>query len=82
MKKTICILTVCNICSGIIGYVIGSKISEKKIINSETIGTLRIDNSDSDNPNSLFLELKVPVSYISSEKIVKLKVLKENYIRK
>lgn len=54
----------------------------KKPKKEEILGNLRIDNSDSDMKDSLFLELKVPVSYISSKEVVKFKVIKENYIRK
>lgn len=53
-----------------------------KFKKKEIFGTLRIDNSDKDNPNSLFLELKVPIDYISTKKSVEFNVLKENYIRK
>lgn len=48
----------------------------------EILGTLRIDNSDPDQPDALFLELGVPVEHISSKKIIHLRVLNENYLRK
>lgn len=54
----------------------------KKPKKEEILGTLRIDNSDPDQPNALFLELGVPVEYISSKKIIHLQVLNENYLRK
>lgn len=63
------------------GFVVG-RLSVKKPKPLKVIGNLRIDNSDEENPNALFLELRVPVSYISQEKIVHLKVVKEDYLRK
>lgn len=63
------------------GFVAG-RLSVKKPKPLKVIGNLRIDNSDEENPNALFLELRVPVSYISQEKIVHLKVVKEDYLRK
>ena len=48
----------------------------------EIDGILTIDNSDSDNVNGLFLELKVPIEYITNKKLVTFRTLKENYIRK
>lgn len=63
-----------------IGYAAGRIFKRPK--KEEILGTLRIDNSDPDQPNALFLELGVPVEHISSKKIIHLRVLKENYLRK
>ena len=54
----------------------------KKPKKEEILGTLRIDNSDPDNVNGLFLELKVPIEHIVNKKVVTFRILKENYIRK
>ena len=54
----------------------------KKPKKEEILGTLRIDNSDPDQPNALFLELGVPVEHISSKKTIHLRVLNESYLRK
>lgn len=65
-----------------IAGIIARQLFIKKPKKEEILGTLRIDNSDKDNPNSLFLELNVPIDYISTKKSVEFNVLKENYIRK
>ena len=70
----------CSIALFGVGYVAGWIFKKPK--KEEVLGTLRIDNSDPDQPNALFLELGVPVEYISSKKIIHLRVLNENYLRK
>lgn len=80
MNKPLLVL-ISTIPSLVAGFVAG-RLSVKKPKLLKVIGNLRIDNSDDDNPNALFLELKVPVSYIYQEKIVHLKVVKQDYLRK
>lgn len=80
MNKPLLVL-ISTIPSLVAGFVAG-RLSAKKPKPLKVIGNLRIDNSDDDNPNALFLELKVPVSYIYQEKIVHLKVVKQDYLRK
>lgn len=80
MNKPLLVL-ISTIPSLVAGFVAG-RLSVKKPKPLKVIGNLRIDNSDDDNPNALFLELKVPVSYIYQEKIVHLKVVKQDYLRK
>lgn len=60
-----------------IGYLLGKKVNRKKY---EYAGTLRIDNSEMDEPAKLFLELEKDISVISNAKVINLKVLKKNYI--
>lgn len=60
------------------GLFIGRKHSKKEDVS----GILRIDNSDPDSPNNLFLELTSPIEDISHKKEVSFKVLTENYLRK
>ena len=80
MNKPLLVL-ISTIPSLVAGFVAG-RLSVKKPKPLKVIGNLRIDNSDDDNPNALFLELKVPVGYIYQEKIVHLKVVKQDYLRK
>lgn len=70
----------CSIALFGVGYAAGRIFKKPK--KEEILGTLRIDNSDPDQPNALFLELGVPVEYISSKKTVRLQVLNESYLRK
>ena len=79
-KKGVFISAACSIAVFGAGCAIG--LIFKKPEKEEILGTLRIDNSDPDVKNALFLELGVPVEYVSSKKIVHLRVLKENYLRK
>lgn len=78
-NKKIFIYIGLSIVSFIAGYILSEIASNKK---EEIDGVLRIDNSDSDNVNGLFLELKVPIEYITNKKLVTFRTLKENYIRK
>ena len=78
-NKKIFIYVGLSIVSFISGYILSEITSNKK---EEIDGILRIDNSDSDNVNGLFLELKVPIEYITNKKLVTFRTLKENYIRK
>lgn len=78
-NKKIFIYVGLSIVSFIAGYILSEIASNKK---EEIDGVLRIDNSDSDNVNGLFLELKVPIEYITNKKLVTFRTLKENYIRK
>ena len=79
-KKKVLITAVYSIALIGVGYAAGQLFKKPK--KEEILGDLRIDNSDPDIPNALFLELKVPVEYISSKKIVHLRVLNKNYLRK
>ena len=62
----------------IIGIVCGAFIS-RILSKNHSIGTLRIDNSDSDGPY-LFLELSTNISSFSKKKQVTLNVLDESYL--
>ena len=77
--KKIILLSGLTLVSFGIGYLIKTISDDKKDV---VDGILRVDNSDPDNTNGLFLELQVPVEYIINKKTVKFKILKENYIRK
>jgi len=79
-KKRILISVACSIALFGVGYATGWIFKKHK--KEEILGTLRIDNSDPDQPNALFLELGVPVEYISSKKTIHLRVLNESYLRK
>lgn len=79
-KKGLLVSVACSIAFFGVGYATGRIFKKPK--KEEIVGTLRIDNSDPDQPDALFLELGVPVEYISSKKIIHLRVLNENYLRK
>lgn len=81
LKKAllVAIPTICSFMGGIIIGRVTKKIKPPKL---KLVGNLRIDNSDVERPDSLFLELVVPVSYIKEEEVVHLKVVNESYLRK
>lgn len=62
----------------VIGIVCGVYIN-RLLLKKHNIGTLRIDNSDSDGPY-LFLELTTNISSFNKKKQVILNVLDESYI--
>lgn len=63
----------------ITGMLIGSFITIL-IIRFDTIGSLRVDQSDPDDQPFLFLELKKDPSVLMKEKYVVMKVDTKNYI--
>ena len=70
-----------GIATGIlIGIVIGVE-RMRKAIEEQSVGCLRIDRSDPDEPPSPFLEVtNATIESISQKKCVILKVVNENYI--
>lgn len=62
----------------IIGIVCGAFIRHL-LVKKHSIGTLRIDNSDSDGPY-LFLELSTNISSFNKKKQVTLNVMDESYL--
>lgn len=69
--------------SGLLVGVAGGFIFKKKQIESKTkyLGNLRIDNSDPDVPNSLFLELTADIGTLKQADTAIFKVVNESYIR-
>lgn len=63
-----------------IGISIGKAKSSKKKPEVYS-GTLRVDNSDKDYPNQLFLELDEDVDILKHRKTAHFKVLNKNYIQ-
>lgn len=63
----------------ILGLMIGY-VSKKFVDNIETVGNLRIDNSDPDDGPYLFLELETNPESIKRKKYITLKVVAKNYI--
>lgn len=59
------------------GFVLGIVVARSKMNNS--IGSLRIDQSDPDGPY-LFLELNEPIEYVMSQKKVVMSVEVKDYI--
>lgn len=57
-------------------------IFEKNRIKNSTkyFGTIRVDHSEDDEPEKLFLELESSIDNLEDSKIVMFKVLRENYI--
>lgn len=81
MSKKLFILFPTIALSGFILGFAGGRASKKE--KTPTLsGRLRIDNSDPDLKNAIFLELYVPVEKLSSERYAHLEVLNENYLRK
>jgi hypothetical protein len=79
MKVKTCIFySVCSFIVGGIGGVIFEKRNTTKRLGYS--GTLRIDNSEVDEPEKLFLELNRSLDELSKEKVVIFKVIKRNYI--
>ncbi len=60
-----------------IGFLAG-KITEKR--NTKYAGVLRIDKSEENEPEKLFLELDTNLKDIEKAKIIKLKVIRKNWI--
>lgn len=53
----------------------------RKAIEKQSVGHLRIDRSDPDEPPRPFLELKgTTINEVSQKKIILLKVINENYL--
>ncbi len=76
MKKKI-INIVCGIALFTCGYSIASIYYKK---HTKFAGILRIDNSEEELPERLFLELEQDLKTIEKQKIIKLKVVKKNYL--
>ena len=75
MENFICLIVVLLI-GVIIGLIVGRVISTGK-----TIGRLRIDHSEPDEPTRLFLELKgVTPDMIAKYKFVMFEVINESYL--
>ena len=75
MENFICLIVVLLI-GVIIGLIVGRVISTGK-----TMGRLRIDHSDPDEPTRLFLELKgVTPDMIAKYKFVMFEVINESYL--
>jgi hypothetical protein len=60
------------------GIVIGKTIEKRK--HDIHVGSLRLDNSEADEPIKMFLELEVPLDSLEKMSTVVFKVVKENYI--
>ena len=75
MENFICLIVVLLI-GVIIGLIVGRVISTGK-----TVGRLRIDHSEPDEPTRLFLELKgVTPDMIAKHKFVMFEVINESYL--
>ena len=61
-----------------IGYHLGKKQMKKSI---KCYGTLRIDDSEKDISERLFLELDNDLKDLEKAKAIQLKVVKDNYIK-
>lgn len=68
----------------ILGYVIGLFVGVERMrraVEDQSVGNLRIDRSESDEPPRPFLEVtNATIESISRKKFVILKVINENYI--
>ena len=61
------------------GYLTSNEINKKK---TKYAGNLRIDRSEPNEPPKMFLELQTDLNDISKAKVIKLKVVNENYLKK
>ncbi len=61
-----------------IGYCLGKKSMKKSI---KCYGTLRIDDSEKDISERLFLELDNDLKDIEKAKVIQLRVVKDNYVK-
>ena len=53
----------------------------RKAIEKQSVGHLRIDRSEPDEPPRPFLELKgITINEVSQKKVILLKVINENYL--
>ena len=77
----IVLILICMIASFIFGIFIGVRRIEKSIEDS-SVGYLRIDRSEPDEPPKPFLEIRrgVTISDIAHKKVVMLGVINESYI--
>ncbi len=75
------LIPICMIVSFISGIFIGVRRMEKSIADS-SVGYLRIDRSEPDEPPKPFLEVRrgVTISDIAQKKVVMLGVINESYI--
>ena len=60
-----------------VGYIFGAAVERSK---KSEIGVLRIDKSEEDAPEKIFLELNTDVESLKNKKCVQLKVLSKNYV--
>ena len=81
MNKRLAIILSSSIMSAFILGFAGGRVSKKEKLPMLS-GRLRIDNSDPDIRNAIFLELYVPVEKLRAERVAHLEVLNENYLRK
>lgn len=82
MEFLVCVIaTIIGLAIGVfIGIFIGTE-RMRKAVEEGSVGHLRIDRSEPDEPARPFLELKdATIESISRKKIVVLKVVNENYL--
>lgn len=60
-----------------LGYLIGKKQKKTKTV---YFGSLRIDQSEKEEPPKIFLELTCNLEELSKHKDISLKVIKKNYV--
>lgn len=63
--------------AGFIGYLAGVVVTKRK---TKYAGVLRIDNSEKDVPERLFLELNNDLDKIEKSKVIAVKVIRKNWI--
>lgn len=61
----------------ITGYIIGASVERSKKAN---VGVLRIDKSEENSPEKIFLELNTDIETLKKCRSVELKVVNKNYV--
>lgn len=74
-SKNILLVSGSVIFGGVFGYILSKKVNEPKI---NTCGNLRIDNSEPNEPSSMFLEV-TDYDALQKSDYITLKVIKANY---
>ena len=67
----------------LIGLIVGIFVGVermRKAVEAQSVGHLRIDRSEPDEPPKPFLEATVPIEVLSQQKIAVLKIVNENYL--
>lgn len=64
----------------LVGFISGTMYEKHKKMKDIPIGTLRLDQSEADEPTQLFLELEVPLESLQGKKVAVFRVVKQNYI--
>lgn len=77
MKKTILLFPLISVASFAFGILIDRKINTKR---TNYIGTIRIDRSEEDEPDKIFLELETDLETLAQTKTGNVRIIRKNYV--